>query len=67
VFGAEKGEWNMLVELALSMYVGDACTICGAEMTMETLRTAVWLDGPAHKECYEEKEKEAEAENEQNT
>lgn len=51
---------DYLVKVALSMYVGEPCRICGVLLTWETIREAVWAGyskdsaaRAAHKECWE--------------
>ena len=42
------------VNIALSMYVGDPCQLCGQSLTREDLKTAIWAgSAPAHKECWD--------------
>ena len=58
---------NPRLALALAMYEGTPCRVCGEPMTMKSLHTAVWAGASkgdtaviAHRECFVMKRDEAE-------
>lgn len=53
---SEPSEQDALTEVALLMYLGEACKLCLRILTLKDLRNAIWAgehEGVAHKECWE--------------